>query len=226
MPRFVDIFDKSLKRIVDPTSEPVTVAEAKLHCAVPAAMTDFDNQFSEWITAARETLEDDIERALMPQTWELAMERFPSPTPYYSGNLSPMQYNVRAIELLRPPVTSISSLTYYDQTATQISLTAGTDYLVNYAGEPCLITPPTSNLLSGSQLSLIAWPPVLPRVRCVVVTFVAGYADAAHVPARAKQAIKLLVGHWWRNREAAGEKPNKDHDRAYGALVESLRWRD
>jgi uncharacterized phiE125 gp8 family phage protein len=36
----------------------------------------------------------------------------------------------------------------------------------------------------------------------VQVTFVAGYGNAAAVPADLKAAIKLLVGHLYENREA------------------------
>ena len=37
----------------------------------------------------------------------------------------------------------------------------------------------------------------------VTVTYKAGYGDAASaVPPRTKHAIKLLLGHLWRNREA------------------------
>jgi uncharacterized phiE125 gp8 family phage protein len=43
------------------------------------------------------------------------------------------------------------------------------------------------------------WPATYPRTDAVSVTFDAGYEEC---PAVAKQAICLLVGHWYENREA------------------------
>ena len=214
MPLFPDIADKSLVRIVAPAAEPLTVNQAKKHCSLPETVTDFDEQFQAWITAAREQVEIDTERAFIAQTWELAMDRLPVPTPYYSGNLTPQNYVNRAIELWRPPVQSITSFGYYSQLGVWTTMVENVDYLTDFAGSPSRITP-----LTG-----LSWPPCQPRPRSVVITFVAGYGSIG-VPSIAVQAMKLLIGHWWRTREAAGERPTRDHDRAYVSLINSLRWR-
>lgn len=39
-----------------------------------------------------------------------------------------------------------------------------------------------------------------------------------------KMAIKLLVGHWYENREAASEVRIEDAPLAFGALIAPLRW--
>jgi uncharacterized phiE125 gp8 family phage protein len=50
------------------------------------------------------------------------------------------------------------------------------------------------------------WPLTQPgKSKAVSVDFVAGYGPTpATVPALLKQAICLLVGHWFENREAVG----------------------
>lgn len=48
-----------------------------------------------------------------------------------------------------------------------------------------------------------AWPTPGRSDRAVRVTFTAGYADAESIPAAARQAVCMLVGHWHMNREAA-----------------------
>ena len=223
MPVFRDLLDKSIRRITDPVAEPLTVTEAKAHCSVPVEVTNFDAQFREWIQSAREQVEADSERCLMVQEWELAMERFMAPTSFYSGNLSPMTYNCRAIELRKVPVIAITGFSYWNTAGALTSMVENTDYLLNIASEPGLITPPALGQLPANSTT---WPLMNPRLRGVVITWTAGYASASAVPGIAKQAMRMLIAHWWRNREATGERPNKDHDRAYGGLINALKWRD
>jgi uncharacterized phiE125 gp8 family phage protein len=49
-----------------------------------------------------------------------------------------------------------------------------------------------------------SWPTLSLRpTNAVVVQFTAGYGDAADdVPQRVKQAMLLLIGHWYEHREA------------------------
>mgnify|MGYP003480158396 CR=1 FL=1 len=57
----------------------------------------------------------------------------------------------------------------------------------------------------GAYISLKAnqtWPSVADREDAVTVTWVAGFgATADKVPAAIRQAMLLLVGHWYQNRE-------------------------
>jgi len=48
-----------------------------------------------------------------------------------------------------------------------------------------------------------AWPATATRPDAVTVTFSAGYATAADVPAAIKQAMLLMVGFWYETREDA-----------------------
>lgn len=54
--------------VAGPTSEPVTVAEAKLDRDVTHSL--HDSLFEQYIQAAREMCESRTRRALMPQTWQ------------------------------------------------------------------------------------------------------------------------------------------------------------
>lgn len=56
------------------------------------------------------------------------------------------------------------------------------------------------------------WPPTgqtfptLGDQGSIIVTYTAGYADAASVPQALKQAMLLLIGQWHDNRNASGEE--------------------
>nr|WP_321457192.1 head-tail connector protein [uncultured Cohaesibacter sp.] len=47
-----------------------------------------------------------------------------------------------------------------------------------------------------------SWPDADPDAGPITVTWRVGYEDAAAVPAGIRHAIKLMVGHWFENREA------------------------
>jgi uncharacterized phiE125 gp8 family phage protein len=163
--------------VTPPAEEPVSLAEAKAHLRVDHDAED--TLISMLIGAAREYVEQGAARALMPQTWRLSLESLP-------GGRCP-------IELPLPPLRSVESITYQDDDGAEQTLDDAL-YLVDTDDEPGKVLP----VYDGE------WPDGRCDVNAVKVTYIAGYEDADHVPKRAKQAILLLVGHWFENREAVG----------------------
>lgn len=164
-----------VKLITAPTSEPVTLAEAKAQCRVDID-TD-DALIGNLITAAREWCELHDWRVYMPQTWELYLDAWPQ-----SQN----------IEIPKPPLQSVTSFKYTDEDDVEATLDSG-QYFVDAVSDPGWLILKSAN----------SWPAVTLRdANGIVIRFVAGYAGASDVPMRVKQAILLLVGHWYENRES------------------------
>lgn len=162
--------------ITPPTEEPVSLEEAKLHLRVD--ISDDDALIGGLIQAARERAEDILRRALITQTWELTLDRFPS------GN---------ELELPFPPLQSVASIKYTDSDGDEAEFSSD-DYIVDTAEEPGKVI-----LAYGSN-----WPSVtLYPTGAVKVRFVAGYGEATAVPQTFKQAILLMAGEWYENRENA-----------------------
>ena len=118
-----------------------------------------------------------------------------------------------AIYLPRPPLQSVTSIVYTDSEGAHYTVDADS-YIADTASE-----------LGSIVLSYGAsWPSVTLRPTAgVEITYVAGYGDAASVPQRAKQAILLLVGHWYEQREAVlAGSISKEIEFA----VHSLLWHD
>lgn len=166
----------SLKLYTAPAAEPISLAEAKLHLRVDIA--DDDELITAQIKAAREYVEQLANRSLITQTWEYTLEAFPD------GN---------QIVLPRPPLVSVTSVVYTDYTGTAATFSS-LYYTVDTYAEPGQI------VLKYGQL----WPAVaLATVNGVCIRYTAGYgATGASVPQRLRQAILLLLGHWYENREA------------------------
>jgi len=132
------------------------------------------------ITAAREYCEDYTGRALATQTLEAYLDRFPCRDFF---------------ELPRPPLQSVTSVKYKDSDGTETTMTADTDYLVDLDSDVGRIVLPYGE----SWPSFTAYP-----VNPVKVRFVTGYYASNLIPKSIKQAMLLLIGHWYANREAVG----------------------
>ena len=163
----------SLKLITPPTTFPIDLASAKLHCRVDIA--DDDTLITALITAATEMAEQKTGRAIMTQTLELTLDAFPE-----------------AFELTRVPVQSVTSVKYYDTTGTQQTL-SNTLYALDAADD--------FGFAYISPVYAGVWPNTRDQINAVAVRYVAGYADAASVPQSIKNWILLMVSTMYANRE-------------------------
>lgn len=183
----------AMQQTVPPTSEPVTLDEVKLSARID--IDDDDALISDLITTARLYIENVTGISMMTQTWVEYLDRFPRPNAYETW---PWHALPATILIPRYPVQSVTSITYIDQ---------------NYATQTVDPSTYTTDLVSRlprlapKQLTSQGWPTnsplIVPMQDSVQVTFVSGYASQAAVPQTLKLAVKLLVGLWYQNREAA-----------------------
>jgi uncharacterized phiE125 gp8 family phage protein len=175
----------TLKLIIAPTFEPITLIEAKEQCNVDADLTEDDNLLMSIITAAREQAEHLSNRALISQTWERVLDRFPC------------GYGQRGqqIELKAMPL-SLVSLKYIDGAGAQQTLDPSA-YVLNTDEPPGHVYPALGT----------TWPTThVDAVGAVRVRFTCGYGDATAVPQAVKAWMKLRIGTLYKFREqiAAG----------------------
>lgn len=161
-----------LQLVTPPSGEPVSLAEAKLHLRVD--VDDDDALISSLIAAARQAAETLTGRQLISARWKLVLDAFPW----------------GEILLAKCPVQSIVSIQYLDMNGLSQMLPSS-DYVVDTACEPARITP-----VFGKT-----WPPTLPQIGAVTVTFDAGYGAASAVPEGLKSWVKLRVGSLYAHRE-------------------------
>lgn len=163
----------ALRLKTGPASEPVTLAEAKAFARYSRASEDAI--FTALITAARQACENEIQRALLPQTWQKSLDEFPD-----------------QIELPYPPVVSVTSVKFLDVDGNLQTLSPPS-YELDTANEPAWLLPAYG----------LTWPATRATINAVTVEYVAGYANAAAVPEAIKTWIKLMVNHYFENREAS-----------------------
>lgn len=190
--------------VVTPAAEePVTLDEAKAHCRVE--ITADDSLITALIVAARQVVETLTKRCLVTTTFDLTLEYFP-PGPA-------LQQSSGRIRIPNPPLQSVTTLKYYDSEGTLATWDAS-NYRV-LAGTPGSIVPVYNE----------DWPTIREQPEAVVVRYVAGYGDAEDVPQSLKQAVLLLVGHWYENREAANvNAAATELPLAVKALCDSEAW--
>jgi len=124
------------------------------------------SMIADYLTAAREWVENEIQVSLCQRTVTLYLDCFPC----------------WEVEWRFPPLQSIASIVYLDYSGASQTLSASL-YRVDATGKPGRITPTYGEL----------WPCTYPVTKAITITGTAGYADAASVPASAKQAIRVLT---------------------------------
>ncbi len=176
-----------LQLVTPPAGEPVSLAEAKQHLRVDGG--DDDLLIGSLITAARQAAETKTGRQLITARWKLLLDAFPGPLMQSASGAS-FSLPGHAILLAKCPVQSVVSIEYLDMNGTTQVMPAS-DYVLDAACEPARLTPAFGK----------TWPPTLPQMGAVSVTFDAGYGTASAVPEGLKSWIKLRVGSLYGHRE-------------------------
>jgi hypothetical protein len=188
------------------STEPVTTQEVGDWLRVDSDQED--DTLSLLITTARQSLELWTRRAIVPTTFRLGLDRFPwgrasarCESDWMVGDGRGSDYSDRTllhrreIRLPRPPLVAVSSITYVDTAGATQTLDASA-YQVDAADEPARIVPAYATF----------WPTARHQPNAVQVTYTAGYATPAAVPATIRTAMRLLIGGWYENRESVGVK--------------------
>lgn len=196
-----------LKEVTPAATEPLVVGgtngalDVTRHLRIDPADGTEIAYLNRLIKAARRYAENATGRFFIDQTWDLLLP--PAQGGFYRREcgflLSPEE-----IRIPRAPVKSsggIVSVKYLDTDGNQQTLAAGTGYVAAVRGETAIVAPPYS----------VSWPSVRWWIDAngnypVEVRFTAGYgADGTAVPENFLQAMLLLIGHWYENREEAAD---------------------
>lgn len=171
----------SMTRTTDPTSEPVSLVEARLHLKLdaegsPESHPD-DDLVTNLIKASREWCETYTGRSFFEQTWQVKLDAF-----------------VDEIRLPRQPIISVTSIQYVDIDGDTQTLSSSI-YRVDTEG--ARITREYNQV----------WPSTRNVTNAVTITYQAGYdsgnspQDATAIPSAIKAAILLMLGSLYEHRQ-------------------------
>lgn len=183
-----------------PAAEPLTLSEVKEHLRVDDSTEDV--HITALIPAARAWVEATTGRQLVKATYSWTLDGFPDK-------------DATALRLPRAPAFSLDSINYIDTDGA--SQTWGSsNYQSDLNVDPAIILPVNGQSWPDTQDDTLA---------AVTVAFKAGYDDdgnsppdhAANVPQALKQAMLMLIAHWYENRASvmadmdANEVPQAVH---------------
>jgi len=157
---------------------PITLASVKDHLRIEQADVSYDADLTSLIRTAQEWIYSTCHLTLTNTIYEAYFDSFPC--------------GKDPIKIPGYPVQEIQTLGYTD-------LDEGTTFIFGFQ-EDFIQVPSKLYPAPGEE-----WPTdVLPeKINAIKVTFLAGFgASATNVPDLPKHLIKLLVAHWFKNREA------------------------
>ena len=165
-----------------PGLEPVSLTELAAHLRIDEYDSDSGAELLAIIEAAREIVEDITSRKLFTQTWNYFIDAFPS------SNYVKIPFG---------NIQSVAHVKYTDSAGTVTTMTAGTDYIVETNGDQCgkIVLPHGATWPSFTEY------PSNP----IEIRFVCGWEydsdEVSSIPKKYKQAIKLICGDLYANRE-------------------------
>lgn len=220
----------ALKIKTEPTVEPLDLKEIKQHLRIDTDQVDEDTLLSALVTGARQDCEKFQNRSYITQTWELWLDGWPGgdtiglPLPpiqelsviagsFVTGTI----YRILTVgttdfTLIGASASTVgvvftatgagigtgtataSGIIKYYGTDNTVSYFDASNYIFDYQSEPGRIV-----LAYGKS-----WPSTTLRpANGICVTYITGYGAAgSNVPQNIKNAILLMVGHFYENREA------------------------
>jgi uncharacterized phiE125 gp8 family phage protein len=157
-----------------PATEPISLADAKLHARVDGDAEDI--LISSLVLAARMHIERNLDIALIRQSWSLYLDRWP---------------DAAFVELPLGPLISVDAVRLYSPANTFVTL------------DPSLFVVDAASRrprLARNQGQ--SWPLPGRAINGIEIAFTAGYGEAEEdVPMPIRQALRMLVAHWYEARE-------------------------
>jgi uncharacterized phiE125 gp8 family phage protein len=159
------------RQLTEPATEPLSYSDVKAYLRLN---DDSEQAFvTSLITVARQIVEGQIWRPLISQTWAMQFDYSEIGTNIYNIN--------------KAPLLSVTDVKYYDEDDTLQTL-AASQYEVDIYGSP-------------ARFRLINVPKLKDRMNAMQLNFTCGYTNAAAVPSPIKQAMYLIIGHLYENRQ-------------------------
>lgn len=205
--------DWAIEQLSLPSVEPLTLDQAKSHLRMTPDENDFDDVVTDLISIARNYIETTYGLPIMQQRLRLRLKQFP---------------RASVIRLPIWPVQTVDAMTYIDAAAGMNVMLVGDDetqpipdVITLLSRKPCELHLPWGHI----------WPPtVLQTAGAIRIDITGGFLTGASpellpIPTTVLQAMKLLIGHYYENPEAATVigRPSEPLVLGVDALMQNVR---
>ena len=166
-----------LTSLTSPTTLPISLVSIKDHLRIERDESFYDSDLTELIYAARDYIQEETHLTIINTQFSATWDCWPA----------------EKVHIPAWPIVSVDSITYTDVDGNAQTLSTSL-YRTSLVQVPAYVIPAISD----------DWPDLLlDAIDAVNVNFTAGYGTAAtDVPYMVRHLFKLLVGHWFKNREA------------------------
>ncbi len=169
----------NLSIVTPPSALPVNIERETRFARMGGDTYEVDTvaELIETATARLDGPKGFLGRALMRQTWDATLDRFP-----------PCD---RIVRLPLPPLRSVTSVTYLDTNAATQTFSADSYRVVGDDQGGIIALKPSE-----------AWPATMCGPGAITIRFIAGYDT---VPAEIRSEIVAMAAYWFDNRDKVGE---------------------
>ena len=162
----------SFRRVTEPAAWLVTPVLAETYLRITVGSED--TLVQHLLEVATAYAEDYTRRALLTQQWQATIDNGALPA---DG----------VIDLPRPPLQSVESITYLDDDGASQTLSTS-NYTVDIKSEP-------------GRIYFQDMPSIKATLNALTINYTAGYGDAGtDVPRRIQQAVLLMINHFYELR--------------------------
>ena len=205
-------------RVAGPTVEVVELEDLRKHARV--VHHNDDEYLCKLIEEAREEIEDISGLALISQTWQMMVDRWPGQRDQWWDGVRQMAITEldggfpAIIEPLRYPLISVDTINVYDESSNATAVTIASVFDIDLVSKPGRIS-----LQRGAT-----WPIASRSVNAIEINYTAGYGTAVTaVPTPLARAVRNMAGYMYDHR-GSGCTPAAAY-RESGAMATVTRYR-
>lgn len=172
----------------------------KTHLRVDFDIQDEDDLISQIISVSRDHVEKVTNRIITPETNELTLDGFP--------------FVNTPIELPKMPVTAVNSIQYIDEDDALQTWDAA-NYIVDSTSD--------NDFTRITPIETESYPVTANRIATITINYDVGYAEVKDIPVSILQAMLLIIGDLYENRQDALPQELFNIPMGAAALLSSYR---
>ncbi len=182
-------------RVAGPSIEVVLLDELRKHTRV--VHNEDDEYLTKLIVEAREEIEDTSGLALISQTWQMTLDRWPGQRNQWWDGVREMPVTEleggfpSIIEPIRYPLISVDTINVFDEDSNSTAVTIASVFDIDIISKPGRIS-----LQRGAT-----WPIASRSISSIEINYTAGYGTAVTaVPTPLTRAVRNMAGYLYDHR--------------------------